>query len=101
MTFRKLPYDQLVRDHATELVVRDLRIRYLSPAKLGEDITISVRMEEPNGRVRIVIHSDFTRESDNTVCARAEITLAPIDIANGKVCRVWPDVLKDALLSET
>lgn len=97
LEFRNLKYQDLIEQHRTELVVRDATVRYISPAVLGDDIEVSIQMQNPAGKVRIVIESEFVRLSDQKLCARGQVTVVPINSDSRKVCRVWPDVLRQAL----
>jgi len=92
-----VPYEELVDVHRTELVVRDLTIRYQVPPRMGDDVLVSIVMPDVKGKVRIPIHSQFIREADGVVCATAQVTLAPVDVDSGKLKRLWPDVLTKAL----
>lgn len=89
----QLPYNELVIEHGTELVVRDLALRYLAPAKLGDEVEISVRIEPSDSKVRIPISSTMVRTKDGTTCATALVTLVPVDAANGRVRRDLPEPL--------
>lgn len=84
--------------HRTELPVRDLSIRYLHPARHGEQIRVTVRLAQPINKVRIVILSEFIRVKDDKLCATASVTIVPVDSVTGKVHRAWPAALKEALL---
>lgn len=95
---RNLPYDRLVSEYRTELVVRDVSIRYASPARLGDSIAVTIRLAAEQTKVRLTIFSDFIRQSDKKMCASAKIIVVPIDVETGKIRRIWPDALKEALL---
>lgn len=96
LNFIDLPYEQLVQVHHTELVVRDLNVRYLSPARLGDELFITISLQY-DGKVRIPIQSEFIKANDGTVFATAQVTLAAIDMTTGKLRRKWPQVLTDAI----
>lgn len=98
LSHRGLPYDELVSVCHTELVVRDVAIRYISPARLGDTIEVTIRLKNEKNKVRLTIFSEFIRQSDKQLCASANIIVVPIDTETGKVRRVWPEPLKKALL---
>lgn len=76
--------------------MRDLSIRYSSPARLGDHVRVSVRVGDRT-RVRLEMLSSIQCVADGRVCATATVTLAPIDTATGKVRRAWPPALINAL----
>lgn len=96
LTFCAIPYEDLVEIHDTELVVRDLSIRYVRAARMGDVLDVSVRQGE-NTKMRIEMVSEFVRVSDGVVCAKASVTLVPVIARTGKMRRSWPDVLEKAL----
>lgn len=100
LLFRELPYDELLNDYNTELVVRDLNIRYMSPLRLGDQARVTIRLGESTNKVRISIKTQFIRSLDEKLCATAEVTVVPIDTATGSIRRRWPEPLKRALLPD-
>lgn len=98
LSYRKFPYEELLSKHHTELVVRDISIRYLSPARLGDTLKVTIRLANEPNKVRITIFSDFVRESDNQLCASAKVIVVPVDSETGKIRRAWPQPLTTALL---
>lgn len=91
-------YDTLVRDDRTELVVASLEVRYVTAAKMGDAVNVHVRLAKgPGKRVRLPMESEFVRVKDGKVLAEALVTLAPIDADSGRLKRVWPQSLQDAL----
>lgn len=91
-----LTYDELVVAHETELVVRDLQVVYLAPAKLGDVVDVSVRLASAESRMRVPLESEF-RLAGGKVCATARVTLVPIDANTGRPKRRWPQALTDAV----
>lgn len=91
-----VPYANLVRDDLTELVVAEMNIRYRTPGLMGERVRISV-VPEPTRGVRLSITSEMKRTSDSVVLATAQVTLAPVDAATGKLRRKLPPALKQLL----
>lgn len=98
LSYRNLPYDELVSVHNTELIVRDVSIRYTSPARLGDEIEVTILLADERNKVRLTIFTEFIRQSDKQICASAKIVVVPIDAKTGKVRRVWPERLREALL---
>lgn len=94
---RKLPYEDLIAQNRTELVVRDISIRYIAPLILGDDVELSIRMQNPAGKLRIMITNDFVRVSDQKLCATGQVTLVALNSDTRKPCRVWPAELMKAL----
>lgn len=92
-----LPYDELVIAHKTELVVRDLQLRYLSPAKLGDDVLVTIRVAPTDSKVRIPIESEFVKVDNGKVCATALVTIVAVDVNTGRPRRVWPQPLTDSM----
>lgn len=83
----------------TELPVRDLSIRYITPIRIGEEVEITTRLADQTNRVRITILYEFIRVSDGHVCSTAQVTLVPINFKTRAVHRKWPAELSAALLS--
>lgn len=86
-----LDYDALVRDHKTELVVTELNVKYRAPAKMGDLVLVTVQLEPSRG-VRMALRSVMTKEK--RVLAEAVVTLAPVSIATGKLCRKIPEPVR-------
>lgn len=93
----QLPYDELVVTHNTELVVRDLQLRYLSPAKLGDDVLVTIRVAATDSKVKIPIESEFVRVEDGKTCATAMVTIVAVDASTGRPRRAWPKPLTDSM----
>lgn len=93
----RLPYEELVVEHNTELIVRDLQLRYLAPAKLGDELLVTIRVAASDSKVRIPIESQFLRVADGKMCATSTVTIVPVDAKTGRPRRVWPQPLTDSL----
>lgn len=91
------PYEKLVSEYQTELVVYDLNIRYLLPAKMGDNIYITVRQSDGKSKLRMVIDSEFRRNHDHVLIAKASVILVPVNTQTGKLRRAIPKQLIDAL----
>lgn len=92
-----LPYEELVVEHNTELIVRDLQLRYFAAAKLGDEVLVTIRVAASDSKVRIPIESDFIRVADGKTCATSLVTIVPVDAKTGRPRRVWPQPLTDSM----
>jgi len=74
---RHLGYDHqtLARDHRSSMVVTALAIDFLRPARLDDNLAVSVRLEAL-GKVRCVFAQEVRR--DNEVLVRARVTVASV-----------------------
>ncbi|GAB0491433.1 hypothetical protein MMPV_002686 [Pyropia vietnamensis] len=91
-----VPYNQLVGGEGVELVVASLAITYVSPARLGEAVTVSVRAQA-GGRVRVGLESEVVAAATGRLVARATVVLAPVRMADGRLVRELPSRLAGAL----
>lgn len=91
-----MPYEILVRDHATEFVVHELSVKYLSPARMGDEIAVTVDLAPPECSVRIPVESKFIKLADDTILATALVKLVAIDTATGRPRRKIPGALREA-----
>jgi tol-pal system-associated acyl-CoA thioesterase len=87
---RHLGYDHsvLARDHRMLLVVTSLSIDYLKPARLDDNLAVSVRLESL-GKVRCVFAQEVRREDEVLVKARVTVAsvtgeaMKPVEIPQG------------------
>lgn len=91
-----VPYDGLVGGEGVELVVASLAITYVSPARLGEAVTVSV-VAAGGGRVRVGLASEVVAAATGRLVARATVVLAPVRVADGRLVRALPPRLAEAL----
>lgn len=72
---RHLGYDHqvLAREHKAVFVVSAIHVDFLKPARLDDNIAVSVRLESV-GRVRCVFEQEIRREDE--VLVRARVTVA-------------------------
>ena len=71
---RHLGYDHqtLARDHRSSMVVTALAIDFLRPARLDDNLAVSVRLESL-GKVRCVFAQEVRRDDDVIVIARVTV----------------------------
>jgi acyl-CoA thioester hydrolase len=74
---RHLGYDHqaLARDHRTFMVVTALAVDFVRPARLDDNLAVSVRLESL-GKVRCVFAQEVRR--DDEVLVRARVTVASV-----------------------
>jgi tol-pal system-associated acyl-CoA thioesterase len=74
---RHLGYDHstLARDHGALFVVTAMSIDYLKPARLDDNLAVSVRLESL-GKVRCIFAQEVRR--DDEVLVRARVTVASV-----------------------
>jgi acyl-CoA thioester hydrolase len=72
---RHLGYDHqvLARDHKVVFVVSAINVDFLRPARLDDNVAVSVRLESV-GRVRCVFEQEVRREDE--VLVKARVTVA-------------------------
>ncbi|HET9652782.1 MAG TPA: tol-pal system-associated acyl-CoA thioesterase [Usitatibacter sp.] len=72
---RHLGYDHqaLARDHRVIFVVSSISVDFLRPARLDDNVAVSVRLESV-GRVRCVFEQEIRREDE--VLVKARVTVA-------------------------
>lgn len=86
-----IDYSALVNESRVELVVAGLSLRYIRPAKHGEEVTLTQRLAyEQSSRVRMITESTFHRSKDGVLLATASVTVSPIDARTGRIVRKWP-----------
>ncbi|GHC26966.1 tol-pal system-associated acyl-CoA thioesterase [Aidingimonas halophila] len=76
-----------------QLVVHRLDCRYVKPARLDEQLQVSVSVESATS-CRLCFHQEVTRRGEGICDARVDI--ACIDAARGKPTR-WPTALAAAI----
>jgi tol-pal system-associated acyl-CoA thioesterase len=71
---RHLGYDHqaLARDHRVIFVVSAIAVEFLKPARLDDNLAVSVRLESI-GRVRCVFEQEIRREDEALVKARVTV----------------------------
>jgi tol-pal system-associated acyl-CoA thioesterase len=87
---RHLGYDHqaLARDHRTLMVVTALTIDFVRPARLDDNLAVSVRLESL-GKVRCVFAQEVRRDDEVLVKARVTVAsvtgegLKPVEIPEG------------------
>jgi acyl-CoA thioester hydrolase len=87
------PLTQLIDDHHIIFVVRDVSIRYLSPARLDDELTATLETETVGG-ASVVFRHKICRQNECLV--EAKIKLAIINSETFKPSKI-PAVLKQCL----
>jgi len=93
-----LDYSVLVNQYKTELVVYELEIKYLIPAKLGQILTIGVGVIQQ--KAKFVVEGmmvSVDEKNDMVIHAKSKVVLVPVDLEKGGVRRKLPDVLVNAM----
>lgn len=75
-------------DQGVVFTIARVEIDYLAPARLGEEVEVTVEPEEVR-RVRFVLHQEVIRVHDDTKLASARVTVACLT-PQGKIIPVPP-----------
>lgn len=87
--------DQLAlrRTSGLGFVVRDMHIDFLTPARLDDELDVSVAVKKTR-RASLAFHQDVRRRADQAELARAEVRVACVDLA-----RMQPAPIPDDLIA--
>lgn len=90
---RALGFEQdVLRDEAGAVfVVRRVEVDYLSPARLNDQLDVSVNLHEI-GRASLSVKQTLTRGATRLVCA--QVTLACVDAAHFKPIKIPAPILQ-------
>ena len=72
-----------IAEGSHRFVVYDMKIRFRTPARLGERLEIRTRVERTSG-YRVTFRHEATRAGDATMLATAEVDVVSLD-ASGKL----------------
>ena len=86
---RHLGYEHqaLARDHRVIFVVSAIAVDFLKPARLDDNLAVSVRLESA-GRVRCVFDQEIRREDE--VLVKARVTVASLATESFKPAEIPP-----------
>jgi len=89
---RHLGFDHqgLARAHRSQFVVTALAVEFMKPARLDDNVSVSVRLESL-GKVRCVFAQEIRREDE--VLVKAKVTIACVTGETFKPCEI-PEALR-------
>jgi len=79
-----------VADGTHRYVVYEMRIRFRTPARLGDRLEVRTRVERSSG-YRVTFHQEATRAGDATTLAAAEVDVVALD-SKGKLQELPPEL---------
>jgi len=79
-----------VADGTHRYVVYEMRIRFRTPARLGDRLEVRTRVERSSG-YRVTFHQEAARAGDATTLAAADVDVVALD-ANGKLQELPPEL---------
>ncbi|MBV31947.1 MAG: 4-hydroxybenzoyl-CoA thioesterase [Porticoccaceae bacterium] len=94
--FRALGFNKPALSENSQLVVRDVSLRYIQPAYLDDQLFVSGSIKKVS-LVAIEMNQDITR--DETVIARASVKLACIDVHTKNLLK-FPQIMFEGLKSQ-
>ena len=79
-----------IADGTHRYVVYEMRIRFRTPARLGDRLEVRTRVERSSG-YRVTFHQEAARAGDATTLAAADVDVVALD-ANGKLQELPPEL---------
>ena len=79
-----------VADGTHRYVVYEMRIRFRTPARLGDRLEVRTRVERSSG-YRVTFHQEAARAGDATTLAAAEVDVVALD-SKGKLQELPPEL---------
>jgi acyl-CoA thioester hydrolase len=79
-----------IADGTHRYVVYEMRIRFRTPARLGDRLEVRTRVERSSG-YRVTFHQEAARAGDATTLAAAEVDVVALD-ATGKLQELPPEL---------
>lgn len=77
--------------HSVMLVVREMTIGYLKPARLDDELDASVALTQRRS-ASLELAQTLTRADDNALLTRAQVRVACVDAADWLPCRIPDDI---------
>jgi YbgC/YbaW family acyl-CoA thioester hydrolase len=79
-----------IADGTHRYVVYEMRIRFRTPARLGDRLEVRTRVERSSG-YRVTFHQEAARAGEATTLAAAEVDVVALD-ATGKLQELPPEL---------